>query len=543
MKKRVLSVILCFAMSLGMLAGCGGAEENKEESAGTEEYKDTIVYSLDSTFTGTYLPVISLSDYDGPIRDVLYPSLYSPKADGELEPYLADGDCSVSDDGTVFTFKIRDGIKWSDGEAVTAEDVAFTFNLLADPDDDGQYANGVKHIKGVEEYQAGTADSVEGIKVIDENTVEFTLVAPYAKFEAYVGQMGIMPKHIWEGIGFAELENQDRDMIEKPVVCGPYTVVECVPGEYVQLVANEDFFLGKPLTENFFFKVVNADSITAELTAGTIDIASVTNLSNDEVSELEENGFKTKSFYYDQFQCMQFNPERNFSKDFRKAIAYAIDRDVMVDELLEGRGAVCNLVMTVASWAYPSDVKGISQNVDKAKEYLEAAGYKDINGDGFVEDPDGNEVKLSLLYPQGLVAREQSAVVIQDNLKAIGIDVELNCSDFATLVKLAFNERNFDLLLMGYGADSVDPDTTNFVSPTYGFGDDAVKISNEAATTMDKEKRKELYKELAELQQEDVPIITLYCQQKMFAYPETMINYDAGTYGNMVNVYKWAIEK
>lgn len=542
MKKKIISMLLCLSMGAAMLSGCGNTKE--EETKKEVEYKDTIVYSLDGTFRGVYLPVLGMSDYDGSISEVLYPSLFVPEQSGELEAYLSDGDCEISEDGVTYTYKIRKDAVWSDGEKVTAEDVAFTFRLLADPTNTDEFASGIKHVKGVEEYQAGTAEDVEGINIVDEYTVEFTLTEPYAKFASYVGEMGIMPEHVWGEYRFEELESADRDILTNhPVVCGPYTVEECVDGEYVHLVANEEFFLGKPVTENFFFKVINADSIAAELTSGAVDIAAVTNLTSAEIDELDNDGFDVTYFYYDLFQCMQFNTDRNFSKDFKKAVAYAIDRDSMVEDLMEGRGVVCNLVMSAASWGYPTEVKGVSQDLDKAKEYLEAAGYKDINGDGFVEDPDGNEVVLSLLYPQGLVVREQSAVVIQDNLKQIGINVELNCHDFATLAKLAFNEKAYDLLLMGYGVDSTDPDPTNFVKASYGFPQEAIDLTAEAVATTDKEARKEMYAELAEIQQEEVPLITLYCQEKAYAYPEKMINYEAGTYSNFRNVHLWAIEK
>lgn len=533
---------MCVVLSIGMLAGCGNNDSQEAQSGqkGETEYKDTIVYSLDSTPTGNWIPVTGMSDYDGSVSEVIYPSMLAPDPSGELQNYLAT-DYKIDDSGLVYTFTIHDDAVWSDGEPVTTEDIEFTFMLLSDPDNEDIFSEGVERIKGVKEYKEGTADTVEGIKVIDDYTIEFTFETPYAKSLSIVGEMGIMPKHIWEGVGFADLDNQDRAMIETPVVCGPYKVVEFVANEHVQLVANEDFFLGEPLTKNFYFKVVNADSVTAELTSGAVDIAAVTNLTKDELEELDNDGFDIKYFYYDLFQCMRFNLDRNYSQDFRNALAYAVDRQSIVDDLMEGRGIVCNVIISAGSWAYPTDVKGVEKNVDTAKELLEKAGYVDVNGDGMVEDPNGNEFTMTLAYPQGLVVREQSAVVIQENLKEIGINVELNCVDFPTLMTI-MNEKTYDIMLMGHGVDSVDPDPTSFME-SLGFSDEAKEVTAKAAATNNQNERKELYKQLAEIQQAETPVLTLYCQEKAYAYNDKMINYEAGTFSNFTNIHTWAIEK
>lgn len=540
-KKKILPLLLAMMMTVGLVAGCGKSESDSETQGSKKEeasYKDTIVYSLDSSPTGKFISVLGLSDYDSSIVDVIYASLLAPNASGELSPYLAES-YDVSEDGTTYTFKIHDNAVWTDGEAVTAEDVAFTFTLLAEPDNGSIYEEGVAKLKGVSEYQAGSADAVEGINVIDDHTIEFTFEEPYAKGLSILGEVGIMPEHIWKGIKFADLEKQSAEMRETPVVCGPYQVVKFVADEYVQLEANKDFFLGEPATKNFYFKVINADSISAELTSGEVDIAAVTNLKNDEIAELEKQGFKMNYFSYDLVQCLRFNLEKGYGKDFRLALAYAIDRQSFVDDLMEGRGSVANVMISAGSWAYPKDVDGVSQDFDKAREYLEKAGYKDVDNDGYVEDPNGAPFALNLAYPQGLTVREQSAVVIQENLKQIGVKVELNIYDFPTLMTV-MSEGKYDVMLMGHGVDSTDPDISSYLD-SLGYSDKVKELAAEALKTTDQNERKELYKEIAVDQQAEANVITLYCQEKVYAYPETMINYEAGTFNNFYNVHKWAI--
>lgn len=541
--KKALALLLALVMSLGMLAGCGatgGEEENPAGEGGEVEttYKDTIVYSMDSAPTGVYIPVYGLSDYDGVIAELVYASMLTPDPQGNLQPYLAES-YDVSEDGLVYTFHLHENAVWSDGEPVTADDVVFTFTVLADPNNEDFYGEDIKRIKGVEEFRAG-AETVEGVKVIDEHTVEITLVEYYSKALSFMGEMGIMPEHVWNGIAFLDLEKQSTDMIQYPVSSGPYKVTNFVADEYVEMVANPDFFLGKPLTENLYLKVVNSDSITAELTSGSVDIAAVTNLTSDEIAELDAGNLDIATFYYDLFQVMRFSPQRPMEANLRKAMAYAIDRQSMVDTLMEGRGVISNMIISAGSWGYPSNVQGWELDLEKAKQFLADGGYVDVDGDGYVEDPEGNPMVLEMVYPSGLVVREQSAVVIQENLKQIGVNVELNIMDFPTLMGY-FSSGEYDLMLMGHGLDSVDPDPSSFMN--LGFNDEAKALCAQAATSLDKQERIDLYAEIAEHLKADANVITLYCQEKAHAYNDKLINYEPGTFNAFYKVHLWAIEE
>mgnify|MGYP005756784577 CR=1 FL=1 len=548
--RSLISLALASALCLTMLTACGNADEttSSQQPSASEPaasdgttYADTIVFSMTSTPTGTFFLNFGVPDYSGGISWMVHAPMLVPDASGELESYLAES-YEVSEDGTVYTFHLHENAMWNDGEPVTADDVAFTFMQLADPTNDGLLADSALYIKGVQAYRDGTADTVEGLRVIDEHTIEITLEQYYSKGLAFIGQAQIYPKHIWEGIPYSEIENQDREMLDYPVGCGPYKVVEFVQGEYVRLEANEDFFLGAPLTKNIVVKVVNSDSVSAELMSGSIDIADVTNLTSDELTTLEGQGFDIANCYYDLFQTMSFNYEKmDYPLELRKAVQYAIDRQGIVDSLLEGRGIVSNMLITAASWAYPTEVQGVEQNLDKAKEYLAQAGYVDVDGDGYVEDPDGQPFSMEILYPTGLKVREQSAVVFQENLAAIGIKVELTtAADFSALFEIQA-ENHHDLFLMGYGVDSVDPDPSTYVTESYGFDEEAISLVAQAAATPDEDTRKELYAQVAQIIQDEAPILCLYNQERAYAYPSGLINYEPSTFNQYYNIHKWAI--
>lgn len=521
------------------LTGCSSSESSTTTSTATS-YEDTIVFSMTSTPTGSFMLNLGVNDYDGGISWMCHAPMLIPNDKGELQPYLAES-YEMNDEGTVYKFKLRENALWNDGEKVTANDVAFTIMQLADPTNDGVFDDEILYIKGGKEYREGTATEVEGINVIDDYNIEVTLTQYYCKGLSFLGQIQIYPEHIWKGIAFEDIENH-TDLMENPVGCGPYKVTEFKQGEYVKLEAFDDFFLGTPKTKNIVVKVTNSDSLAAELANGDVDIADVTNFTNDEIDALTSEGYGISTCYYDLFQTLSFNYDKmEYPKELRKAIQYAIDRQGLVDSLLEGRGIVSNMLMTPASWAYPEDVEGVSQDVEKAKEYLEQAGYKDVNGDGYVEDPDGNEFSLEILYPTGLKVREQSAVVFQDNLAQIGIKVELTTApDFSTLFSIKA-ENHHDIFLMGYGVDNVDPDPTNFVKEAYGFNQEMVNKCVEASETPDQDTRKAIYKEIAEYISEEAPILCLYSQIRQYAHPADIEAYEPNTFDQYVNIDKWAI--
>lgn len=545
MKKRLLAVLCCLTITAGMVAGCGKTDGTSTSASVDAEkaYKDTIVYSLDATPTGDFLSVQAGSDYNTSIMDVIHGSLLVPDAEGNLEDYLAESH-EVSSDGKVITFHLRDNAYFSDGEKVTADDVAFTFTYMTDPSDES-WKGSTTMFEGAEAYRNGEADKVEGIKVIDDTTIEFTMTDYFPKAISFIGETGIIPEHIWKDIPYSEIADH-RDLLEENTVgCGPYHVVEFVENEYVKLEANDNFFLGDVATKYFYFRVTNADSLTTELKSGTVDIAAVTNLLKAELDQLDNEGFDINYFSYDLVQVMQVNVDETYAvpDPVRQAIRYGLDIQGFIDNYMEGRGTAAPILISAGSWAFPSDVKYPAKDLDAAKKALEDGGFKDVNGDGFVEDPDGNEYTFHLVYPTGLSCREKFAVVFQEEAKEYGLKVELTGTDFPTLMKIKSDPSAYGAFLMGYGVDSVDPDLTAFGFTKY-FAEcpEGVALINEAGNEQDKDKRIKLYAEAAELMK-SVPTtaMPLYCQEKAYAYRDTIENYAAGSFNNFYHIYEWKI--
>lgn len=290
--KRLLTLALAFLLLMGA-AGCGNtATENGTNTSapaasnGETTAKDTIIYAFWNAPSGVLQPLLVDDEYDGAILKFTFDTLLSYDKELNVVPNMAE--YTMSEDQKTLTFTLKEGIKWHDGEPVTAEDVAFTFNAMADPDYTGPRYGDVEGLKGARDYHEGNADHIEGITVVDERTVVFEFEQPYAPGLTKIGaDRAIIPKHIWENIPIADWSKQ-TELMNQPIGCGPYVLKENVPGQYVSLEAFPDYFKGEAQTKNVIFKVSNQDTVVAELINGEIDIANISSLKDQDIKTLDQ---------------------------------------------------------------------------------------------------------------------------------------------------------------------------------------------------------------------------------------------------------------
>lgn len=571
-KRKFMAMILASAMIMSIGVGCSSNEitSNAGETANSASskiettetnpkeisFKDTIVYAMWSSPDGFFNPALSNTTYDGSVNGLIYDSLIGYDEQMNMIPAMAKT-WSVSADEKTLTFELRDEMKWHDGKEVTPADVVFTFQSLADQGYTGAYGSTVEGIVGYDEYHNGTQDSISGIRV-DGQKISIELKDVYAPALMNIGQFGIIPKHIWSTTPVAQWQNAS-ELLSNPIGCGPYKFVEFEEGHHLKLVANDNYFDGPIATKNFIFKITSRDSVQVEIENGEVDIAEVSDMKPNDIDDLETKGIEIVSFPNNLIQYMGFNlrDERFQDIKVRSAFMHGINRKLMVDALVGGKGQLINTPMIPTGWAYPSEssLNPYEYDVEKAKALLAESGWQDRDSDGILEDENGNDFKVVLTYPSGDKAREDSAPIIQSYMKDLGIDMELEMLEFkATMAKVVGNHE-FDMYLMGNSLDS-DPDPKPYWHSTAMSNEKGVYawniagFKNEKAdelmelglATTDQSKRKTIYNDFGILMNQELPWVTLYSKDIIMAHNPKLRNYTPSTYTRFINVEDWKIE-
>lgn len=567
MLKRKFLALGAMLIAVGGMTACStkqettkSSEESQTQASETEakadKMPDTIVYGMSTSPSGDFNPVLTDSIYDDAVCGLVYTSLLKLDEEQNLMPYLAK-EYTVSDDQKTITFTLNDNLKWSDGEALTSKDVAYTFNALGNADYTGEYGSYVNKIKGAAEYKEGKAESISGIETPDDNTIKIEFETAYGPGLTNLGCMGIIPEHIWSKIPEGEWKN-NKEALTNPVGNGPYKLVSFNEGQDVKFAKNEDFFGGEVKTSNIIFKVIGEDTVAADLKNGTIDMAAVSNLKKADIEELEGAGFKIYRHPNNLFQYMGLNYRNPIFQDIkvREAIMTAIDRKNMVEKLIEGNGEVKDAPMLSSSWAYPKDVefKKYDYDVEKAKSLLEEAGY--TMKDGVMVDESGKALSFTLDVPMGNTIREQAAQIIQANLKDVGITVELNKMEFPALMEKVVANHDFDMYMMGNNL-TADPDLTAYWSSAAvsneagdmgwnisGFTTPELdKILETGAGTTDIEARKAAYKEFAVYMNEQIPWMYLFEQDIIIAANPKLEGFNPSVFRDFADAQNWSLSK
>ena len=551
--KKLLSVALAAVLSASLLVGCG----NKGGESSSGQAKDTIVYSMNTAPEGIFNPLISNINIDKYVTSVVYASLMTVNDKGEQEPYLAT-ESKVSDDMKKITYTLNDKAVWHDGEKVTANDVAYTFKCMADPNYTGGYYGDVQAVKGAEAYHNGEAEDIEGIKVVDDKTIEIEFEKVYAPGVTNLGNVEIIPEHIWSKVDPGEWTKQ-TELLNNPVGCGPYKLTEYKTGSHVKFEAATDFFGGEVKTPNLVFKAINADTTQAEFKGGNVDIANVESLRKADIDALTSEGLKTVSYDNYMFTYMGFNLRKESLKDakVRQAIMYAIDRQSILDNIVEGRGTIVNTPLLPSSWAYPeeSELEQYKYDVEKAKSLLKEAGWEDKDGDGIVENANGEKLELTIDCQNDHEVRQKTATAIQESLKAAGIAVEIDTMEYSALMDKAVANHDFDLYMMG-NTLSLDPDPKPMWDSAAISNEPGVigynivaynnpetdKLIEEGNATLDQNERKSIYGEFAKILNRDVPEAYLFCQNVERVYNPGLEGYKPSTFNEFYNVHNWVIK-
>jgi len=434
---------------------CGpGQKKSADGNKNSESIKfETETQNKDNAVPGAVLSVAMVKD--SPLVGIFNEAMYKDGYDGDvIEWFLTnaildiDENFEITDTGIATlnvdpenkkaTIKIKDGMKWSDGQPIVADDVIYPYEVIGNKDYTGvRYSDESAKIVGMEEYKAGKASTISGIKKVDDKTVEISFKEIGQGI--FTGGNGLliyaMPKHYLKDVPIKDLEKSEK-VRTKLVVAGPYTISSIVPGESIELKANPNYFRGKPKTEKVTVQVVNSQTITAAMKSGKYDL--VFDIPTElykiykDFDNIETLGRQELYYSYLGFKMGKYdkakgenvvNPNAKMADlKLRQALAYGLDINQMVKAFYDGlREKATSSVPPVFGKYYPKDLAGFPYDPEKAKKLLDEAGYKDVNGDGYREDKNGKPFEIKIAAMSGGDIAEPLVQFYIQQWKEIGI--------------------------------------------------------------------------------------------------------------------------
>ena len=509
---------------------------------------------------------------DNPTFEVMRPGLGNFMTDGQNHE-IRDGYCTMTFDREkkTATYHINDKLTWSDGVPVTAEDIIFVYECIGHPNYPGvRYDSDYENVVGMVEYHNGKAKTVSGVKKIDDKTVEVT----FKKFSSGIlWGAGITynaePAHYLKDIPLQELAAHDR-VRKQPLSCGPFVINSMVEGDIVEYVPNPYWFGKKPSIDKLIIRRIATTSAAAAIKAGEVDAILFKAELYDQFVELDDEG-KTvfdengkpkmkidnidivgniqNTYSYVAFKFGTWNKEKEVCEMFpdggkfkdkalRQAIGYAMDNDGINAIYYHGLRVTANSFITpYHPGFYDVSRKGYSYDPEKAKKLLDEAGYKDIDGDGYRETPDGKPLKINFLFMSGGDVQEPIAKYYIQNWKDVGLNVVLN--DGRLIEFNAFYDRLQDddpaveMYSAAWGVGS-NPEPTGFYGKIAQFNllrwvNDKnekllAKITSE--DSFDEAFRAQAYKEWDENILEEAPAIPTSYRMELYAVNKRVKNWD-----------------
>lgn len=417
-----LFVVLC-----ALLIWLSGCTDQERSGSPADRPKDELILAVGGEPAAGFDPTTGWGRYGSPL---FQSTLLKRNSAMDIEMDLA-ADYRVSEDGTVWTVDLRRDVVFSDGEPLTAEDVVYTF----------QTAKASHSIVDL--------TNMASIEAMDEYTVQITLERPQSTFIHILESLGIVPEHA----------HHER-YAEQPVGSGPYRFVQWDRGQQLIVERNEHYYGDQPYFSKITFLFLNEDAAFAAAKAGAVDIAyipsafakqQVRGMRLESLPTVDNRGimFPTVPAGSTTSEGIPVGNDVTADLAIRQAINLAIDRQALVDGILEGHGTPAYSLNDHLPWWSPDNVIE-DGNPEKARERLEQGGWKDEDGDGIVEK-NGLKAQFTLLYPAGDGTRLSLAIAAADMLKPIGIEVQAEGASWEDIQK----RMHATPVVLGWG--SLDP--------------------------------------------------------------------------------------
>lgn len=536
---KAASLLLAAAVTMGLTA-CGGQSTTTETTAAPASGETTeteasasgekVITAAISTAWDTMMPLNTTSNYTRMICDQIYDRLTQSKADGSIEGRLAES-WTVNEDSSAVTFKLHENAVWSDGEPVTADDVVFSYQMYSDPQVEAKSRYHLQYIAGVDDSGAELSEDSIEVTADDTYTVTFNLkTSMYADtFLQDIDTVYIIPKHIFEGKTAEEINAPT--LWANPVGSGPFIYDSEINGERMEFVKNPNYYLGAPKIDRLILRVTDSASMLAGLINGDLDMIGYGSILIDdwELAKQQEN-LVTESIPTTSYTTMIFNTAKPYmTQEVRQALSMAINRDVLIQAILQGEGEAVVTPISSVSPYYNENVE-VWYDPDKAKSMLEEAGFP-------------FDQTLVFYISSGSSATERTAALIAQDLQKIGVKVRIEQVDFATLMNNMLDGQH-DLGLIGSGG-TLDPSesremiypgsSVNFCQLTDTELSDIIDEGNSKLTF---EERKPYFDEYQEMIVERSPMAYLYTKNTLTAYNKRVTGLNNADF-NALNWSSW----
>ncbi len=488
--KKLIALLIGLMMVVSVFAGCqttepadtqtdapetnpeatvsgGIAEETTPTTAPEEEpqYGGTFVWAQ-SGDPNTLLYAWLTSGWTNRMSSFINDKLFIVDAEGNIEEYRVCDSYTVSDDGLVYTFHIRDGVKWHDGTPVLASDVVWTNNVQYDPN----------WFMSLQFQLPGTWETV------DDSTFTVTLTEPSNNLlYNMMDGLHIQPEHYYEGVDPSEFYSCKQAY--EPIGCGPFKFVEYKVGDYLKMEAFDDFWAGRPYLDAAFIKITGGSQYTEiALESGQVSCYTTTEDYYEEIKDSDQFQFligpssmvAEVSFDFHLYKLADIDLEKPLytgDRVIREAISYMIPYEEIIDKVL--RGACIRSYSIVPSDGQWYTEEGMNQpyyDLDKANQILDDAGYVDTDGDGIRNWKDGSNISIKWSYYDAGGANERMSVLMAENCQNCGI-----------LSALTTEEQTSWLETFVSADEAFDPNDIETTANVYyygGYGSDAYGYYN-----------------------------------------------------------------
>jgi peptide/nickel transport system substrate-binding protein len=440
------------------------------------------------------------------INKIIFSALVRPDESLRPQPDLAIS-WSTSDDGLEYTFNLKPGVRWHDGEPFSAHDVKFTFDQAID-------------LKSGSRLRSDFA-AIDGIDVIDSLTVRFRLKAPFAPFLALLGyNAGIIPAHKFRDRKLLDATDFSRSA---PVGTGPFRVVQAAAGSAIVLERNPYYHGSVPALDQVIFRIVpDLNAQVAQMLAGELDIVPIEPANVPSVERAA--GVTVVRNPIVQHVYVGFNQSRSMFKPVlvRQALDLAVNRDAIIQGVVRGAADLPRgTIPLVLSGFYDPSLPAPRFLPDSARALLTRAGWR-ADAQGKFRDASGKPFAFTLLVDKGNPTREQAALAVQQDLRNVGIDASIQTLEFATLVRDRVLPGDFDAVLIWW---TTPPDPDQFAFYSTGQDNNHVRYSNvrvdsllaAGRATLDSTMRRELYRAFQREELSDPPVLVLFYPRELLA--------------------------